>query len=76
MPMALATVALLDGSPAQLQSVYGGMRGELEPWTISPDRISNLDQRQRHLGDVRYVHYTTTGFQTPFQVVSSSRLPS
>ncbi len=52
-PMALATVVLLDGSPDQLRVVYNSLRDGLEPWTISPDRIANLGQRQQHLGDVR-----------------------
>ncbi len=54
-PMALATVVLLDGSPAQLRQVYYGMLGDLEPWTIAPETIADLGQRQQHLGDVRCV---------------------
>lgn len=45
---------LLEGTPAQLEEIYEEKRRQLRTWPLSPERISTLEDRTKHLGDDRY----------------------
>lgn len=51
----LTTLYALGASPAQLRTAYDQGKARLQAWKLSPARIANLEDRQRHLGDARYV---------------------
>lgn len=50
---ALGTVELLDGTPAQLESVYSDGKGQFPAWSLSPGRILSVDDMLQHLGDAK-----------------------
>jgi hypothetical protein len=52
---ALSTVVLLDGTAQQLQTMYELKKEGLQAWSLSPGRISDMEDRARFLGDIRYV---------------------
>lgn len=48
-PQILASIAHLNGSPEQLQRAYDAFKWSQEPWTMSPERIHSLEQRDAAL---------------------------
>ncbi|KAK0725326.1 hypothetical protein B0H67DRAFT_641768 [Lasiosphaeris hirsuta] len=61
-PTALATVVFLRGTPDQLNAVYESEITELRAWAPSPLSITDVDNRTRFLGDIRFQRAYMTYF--------------
>ncbi len=44
----------LNGSPAQLEVLYEMKKGDLQTWSLSPERITDGAAVARFLGDDRF----------------------
>ncbi|KAL1881159.1 hypothetical protein VTK73DRAFT_4606 [Phialemonium thermophilum] len=53
-PTSLATALLLNGTASELRAIYESKKRQLQGWYVSPGRISHLEDRARHLGNVQF----------------------